>query len=39
MNEELFNERYDLSKIPNPNVGADAIKIEVRGEHNPWRYP
>jgi hypothetical protein len=39
MNNELFNDRYDLSKIPNPNVGADAVKIEVRGVHNPWRYP
>ena len=27
MNDELFDERYDLSKTPNPNVVAAAVKI------------
>jgi hypothetical protein len=31
----LFDDRYDLGKISNPNVVAVAIKIEVRGVQNP----
>jgi hypothetical protein len=35
----LFDKRYDLSKKPNPTVAMAIVKIEVRGMHNPWKYP
>jgi hypothetical protein len=34
MNDELFDDRYDLRKTPNPNVATSTVKIEVRGMHN-----
>jgi hypothetical protein len=39
MNDELFNNRYDLSKTPNPNVVAATVKIEVRGVRDPMSHP
>jgi hypothetical protein len=35
MNGILFDDRYDLSKTPNSNVVAVAIKIEVRDMGDP----
>jgi hypothetical protein len=35
MHDELFDNRYDLSKTPNTNVVAATIKIEVRGVCDP----
>jgi hypothetical protein len=39
MNNELFDDRYDLSKTPNTNMAVAAVKIELKGVHNPWSYP
>jgi hypothetical protein len=35
----LFDDRYDLSKTPNPNVKAAVVKIEVRGVRDLWSHP
>ena len=39
MHSELFDNIYDLSKIPNPNVVVATVKIEVRGMCDPWSHP
>jgi hypothetical protein len=39
MNNKLFDDIYDLSKTLNPNMVVAAVKIQVRGVHNPYRYP
>jgi hypothetical protein len=39
MNDDIVWWHIWSKKNSKPNVAASAVKIEVRGVHNPWRYP
>jgi hypothetical protein len=40
MNDDTVRWRIWSKQNPDPNmVAAATVKIEVRGVHNPWRYP
>jgi hypothetical protein len=39
MNDDIVRWHIWSKQNPNPNVMTVVVKIDVRGMHNPWRYP